>query len=360
MTAMPRPRPPHLHREVSRHGRVMWFVRIDKGPRTRLRAEYGTEQFRLEYDAAVRGDAPAKPAGAPSGTLAWLASQYRETKVWADLSLATRRQRESILRNVLTSAGREPFASITSTTIDKGIDRRKDTPAQARHFLDTMRGLFKWAARAKHVKADPTQGIVVAKAKTKGFPVWTDSEIEAFERRWPIGTRERVAFDVLRYTGLRRGDAAIVGRQHVRNGAIVLDTQKTGTRVYVRILPELVATLAAGPVGDLAFVATKSGRPFVKEAFGTFFAEACRAAGVRKSAHGLRKYAATALANAGATVAELEAIFGWEGGRMASLYTRSVDRERLATSGMAKMRTSIPEPHGRFGRKGKKESKIND
>ena len=355
MTPMPRPRPPHLHREVSRHGRVMWFVRIGKGPRIRLRADYGTEQFRLEYDAAVRGDAPARPVSAQNGTLAWLVAQYRETKVWADLSRATRRQRENIFRHVLESAGKQPFTAITGPAIDKGIDRRKATPAQARHFLDTMRGLFKWAAKARHVKADPTQGIAVAKPKTKGFPVWTPAEIEAFERRWPIGTRERVAFDVLRYTGLRRGDAAIVGRQHVRNGAIVIDTQKTGTRVYVRMLPELVATLAAGPVGDLAFVATKSGRPFVKEAFGTFFSEACRAAGVRKSAHGLRKYAATALAEAGATVAELEAVFGWEGGRMASLYTRSVDRERLAASGMAKITgTSIPEPKGRFGPKGKK------
>ncbi|MGB6795116.1 MAG: integrase, partial [Xanthobacteraceae bacterium] len=34
---MPRPRPPHLHREVTRHGRVVWFVRIDKGPRIRIR-----------------------------------------------------------------------------------------------------------------------------------------------------------------------------------------------------------------------------------------------------------------------------------------------------------------------------------
>src|ERR1700722_1658308 len=80
--------------------------------------------------------------------------------------------------------------------------------------------------------------------------------------------------------------------------------------------------------------------------------EACRAAGLRdRSAHGLRKAAATRAANAGATVAQLEAIFGWNGGRMASLYTRAADRRQLARRAMHKLandeRTSIPSPLGK-------------
>ena len=50
------------------------------------------------------------------------------------------------------------------------------------------------------------------------------------------------------------------------------------------------------------------------------------------------------------TVAELEAIFGWTGGRMASLYTRAADRRQLARRAMHKLandeRTSIPSPLG--------------
>jgi hypothetical protein len=44
-----------------------------------------------------------------------------------------------------------------------------------------------------------------------------------------------------------------------------------------------------------------------------------KAAGVPGSAHGLCKDGATRLANNGATVARLEAIYGWEAGKMASL-----------------------------------------
>jgi integrase len=63
------------------------------------------------------------------------------------------------------------------------------------------------------------------------------------------------------------------------------------------------------------------------------FREACKAAGVDKSAHGLRKTAARRAAEAGATVNELEAMFGWEGGTMALHYTRSANRRRLALKG---------------------------
>jgi integrase len=59
--------------------------------------------------------------------------------------------------------------------------------------------------------------------------------------------------DVFLYTGLRRGDAARLGRQHVRNGVIEIDTEKTGMRVTIPILPVLQASLKAGPVGELAF-----------------------------------------------------------------------------------------------------------
>lgn len=233
-----------------------------------------------------------------------------------------------------------------------GRDRRAATPSQAKNFLSTMRGLFTWAVDSNLVAADPTQGIKSKRsrqAKSGGFPVWTDDEIAAFEQRWPRGTRERVMFDVFLYTGLRRGDAAVVGWQHVRNGVISLQTEKTGMWVHIPILPELKATLEAGPTGDLAFIATTARNPMTKESLGNLFAEACQAAGVRKSAHGLRKAAATNAANHGATVAELEAIFGWQGGQMASLYTRSANRRALSASAMTKLsrtetETSIPAP----------------
>ena len=75
------------------------------------------------------------------------------------------------------------------------------------------------------------------------------------------------------------------------------------------------------------------------------FRDACRAAGVSKSAHGVRKIGATRAAENGATIAELEAIFGWSGGGMASLYTRAADRARLAKGAMSKLAGRTPREH---------------
>jgi integrase len=350
MTDMPRPRPPHLHRQVSRHGKTVWYVRIGKGPRTRIKAAFGTPEFDAEYQTAISMRSRSA-SSAPAETLAWLIERYRETPAWLNLSLATRQQRETILSHIIKSAGREPYTRITRATIVAGRDRRHGTPAQARHFLETTRGLFRWAADAQLVKINPTAGVAdPARPKNAGIPVWAEEEVAAYELRWPIGTRQRVWLDVLLYTGLRRGDAVKVGRQHVRNGIATIKTEKTDTEVTLPILPVLAKTLHAGPCGDLTFIVGANGHPLDKRSFGNQFRKACRAAGVNRSAHGLRKVAATRAANAGATVAELEAIFGWSGGRMASLYTRAADRRRLAHRAMHKLAndkgTSIPSPLG--------------
>ena len=358
MSNMPRPRPPHLHREKTRHGAMVWYVRIGKGKRIRLRANPGTPDFRLEYEAAVTG-APKTQKGAPeTGTLAWLIARYRETTAWAGLSAATRRQRDNIFLHVMETAGTTRLVHVGRAAIVSGRERRASTPAQARNFLDAMRGLFRWSAEAGLVKADPTLSVKnPRRPQGSGFPVWTEDDVEKYEARWPIGTKERVWLDVLLYTGLRRGDAVKLGRQHVREGVATLRTEKSqgGVTVVLPILPVLAETLEAGPCGDLTFIAGERRQPLTKESFGNAFREACEKAGVGKSAHGVRKIAATRAANHGATVAQLEAIFGWSGGGMASLYTRMADRERLARDAMHKLATSIPAPNRKVRAVSRKE-----
>ena len=186
---MPRPRPPHLHRQITRHGKAVWYVRIGKGPRIRIKAEFGTPEFENEYRAAITGERLTSPQkDAPSGSLKWLIERYRDTPAWTSLSLATRRQRENILRQVIQSAGRQPYNRITAAEIAAGRDRRGTTPFQARHFLDTMRGLFEWATDAQLVKSNPAADVKYPRLKSgEGFPVWTEDNAAAYEAHWPLG-----------------------------------------------------------------------------------------------------------------------------------------------------------------------------
>jgi integrase len=316
----------------------MYYVRVGKGPRVRIKAAFGTSEFETEYQAAIYGKTPARKTGPTAGSLAWLIDRYREINAWTSLSLATRRQRENIFKQVIETAGTAVYTSITSAMIAKGRDRRSETPFQARHFIDAMRGLFAWAKSAGFVKSNPAIEVEYPKLDSgPGFPAWTEDDVAAYERRWPLGTRQRVWLAVLLYTGLRRGDAVRIGKQNVREGIATLQTEKTNTDVHIALLAPLVAALKAGPTGDLAFICGADGEPMTKEAFGNSFRDACRAAGINKSAHGLRKLAAIRAAENTATASELNALFGWTGTKMAHHYTQGADRKRLARQAAGKL-----------------------
>ena len=301
---MPRPRPPHLHREASRHSKVVWYVRIGKGPRIRIKAVFGTPEFEEAYQAAVRGERPRGPGKTARGTLGWLFDLYRQTTAWTDLAKSTRYKREKIMMKVLATAQHQPVSAINEAAVIAGRERRAATPASAQAFVDTLHGLFKWAVGMKLAARDPTLNVKIkTKSKRKGgYPPWTDEDMAKFEAHWPRGTRERVIFDILAYTGLRIGDVATLGRQHLKQRTIVvdgqpgrrtvisIDSEKTGMRVELPLLPQLKETLDVGPTGDLAFIVTRRGTPWNKGALGTEFVAAARAAGiVGKSAHGMRK-----------------------------------------------------------------------
>lgn len=330
---MPRKLPPFVTRERNRHGTVVFYFRRGKGARTRL-PPLSADSFDPAYQAALAGAPPRRGVPAPTSSLRWLIDRYRETANYRALSYATRRQRDNIFKHIILSAGMEPYRSVSRGDILKGIERRAQTPSQARNFLDAMRGVFRWALNAEMIANDPTASVKnPPRPKSGGFKPWTGADVDAYEARWPEGTKERVWLHVLLYTGLRRGDAVTLGKQHVKDGSATLRTEKNDMEVTIPILPMLAETLASGPIGDLAFIVGENGRPLAKETFGNFFRKACDAAGLEgKSAHGLRKLGASRAAEAGATVSELEALFGWKGGAMASHYTQAANRKKLSQS----------------------------
>lgn len=337
---MSKPRPPYLIKRPNRDGSTIWYVWRRPGPQIRVRGEYGSDEFMANYNAIIAGSIPAtiEKQRIPPETLSWLIARYRETSAWSQLKPSTQRARGNILKNVERTVGDKPYASITKASIVASRDSKRDRPSAANEFLNVMRNLFDWALEAGLVEINPAHGVKgVLRPRNGGFHQWTEEEITAFENRWPIGTRERLAMSVLIYTGLRRGDASRLGKQHIRNGIIQLPTEKTGTFVTIPLLPVLKEIIDASPTGDLTIITSSTGKPFVKEAFGNWFKKACKAAGVPGSAHGLRKAGATRCAEAGATIHQLNAIFGWSGSRMASLYTERADRAKLAREAIEKL-----------------------
>ena len=153
-----------------------------------------------------------------------------------------------------------------------------------------------------------------------------------------FGTRERLAMEILLHTGLRRGDAVRLGRQHVKGGYISIVMEKTSNKIEIPMSQDLAAVINASPTGDLTYLVTATGQAMAKESFGNWFRKSCKTAGVQASAHGLRKLAATKLAEAGATESQLSAVFGWRSNRQSEVYTRSVNRRKLAAQAFQKLK----------------------
>ena len=169
--------------------------------------------------------------------------------------------------------------------------------------------------------------------------------------------------DVLALTGLRRGDAVQLGRQHVRDGVATIRTEKTGVTVTIPILPALAVTLAAGPCGELAFICGDSRKPLTKESFGNMFRDACRAAGVAKSAHGVRKIGATRAAENGATVADWKRSLDGRAAEWLVCTHAPPIGSRLAKGAMSKMARGTPDEHSipsPYHEVGETSKKIND
>jgi integrase len=338
MLDVPRPRDKYLQKETTRHGVTVWYVRVGKSPRIRLRSPFGSKEFKVEYEAAIAGQRVEDPK-AVAQSVKWLIDQYKKSSDWSGLAITTRAARDNIFSVIIEASGDMAFSSIGPKSIMAGRDRRRDTPHAANNFLKTMRGLFGWAKVAGHVTRDPTEGVTqLAGDNEDGFHTWTDDEVEAFEEKWPIGTRQRLALDIFLYTGLRRGDAVQLGKQHLRDGTLTIKTEKTGEVVAIPLLQPLLQSIQATRTGDLTFLVTEYGKPFAKAGFGNWFREACDKAGVPGSAHGLRKAGAARAAENGATEADLNAIFGWrEGSRESATYVRKANRKKIAARSADKL-----------------------
>lgn len=139
---------------------------------------------------------------------------------------------------------------------------------------------------------NPAAGIakVLLPNRRTGFLQWTEEDLERYEGHWPIGTRERLALDLLVFTGVRRSDAVRLGNQHMhQNGEIVIRTEKSvnsgnPVEVTIPILPLLALSIAATATGKLTFLITTKGAPFAKESFGNWFKKACKAGGIDDAA----------------------------------------------------------------------------
>lgn len=347
---MPVVRLRHVHRLLHRDGRARYLLRIPGRKAITLPGLPGSPEFMGAYQRGTEGAAPPAKGPAP-GSLNALAVSYYGSPAFKALKPPTQASYRRLVEEMRVKYGTGPVRLLQPAHIENMMAEKSKHPTAANHRLRLLRALMTHAKMLKWISADPTLGVKRVAYRTDGYHTWTESEIAAFEARWPTGTRERLAFALLLYTGQRRSDVVRMGRYHMREVAIdgkpvrLIEVvhEKTGHRLLLPIHPNLAAELDLIPIdlrGTLPYLRTAFRKPFSPRGFYNLFVDWAKAAGLPPgcSPHGLRKAAGRRLAEAGATTHQIMSILGVTL-ETAEIYTRQAQQLRMAIAGMARIMT---------------------
>jgi integrase len=328
----------YVHRYRDRHGRVRYYLRRPGHKAVPLPADPGSAQFFEAYQAALAASAPL-PREARPGTFNALAASYYASSHFRQLRASTAAVYRRIIERLRADHGDKPVALLDAQGVRRLVEARVETPAAANHVLRTMRTLMAHAVAEKMLTSDPSREVRRLRERKQGAPTWSEEDIAAFEARWPIGCRPRLALALLLYTGQRRSDIVRMGRQHLRHGLLHVRQIKTGAELEIPLHPELQRVLADCPPEHLTFLVTDAGAAYSVNGFYNSFSDWRAAARLPAglSPHGLRKAAARRLAEAGCTSHEIRSITGHASLAEVERYTRAAEQRRLATAAIARI-----------------------
>lgn len=319
---------PHVTARNNRDGTKRYYFFRRGQPLTRLPGEPNTTEFTAKYEECKNWVAPH--VANYEGSFEWKCSQYMESTAFTSKALATRTARKRIILSMMAEPlergkpetfGQERFARIGIAHLEILRDRKAGNPNAANERLKILAQVFKFAK----VKPNPVRDIERLSVPQGGHTTATDEDIAAYEAKHPSGP-PRLAMTLLKAFGPRVSDLRLLGRQHVKNGLLCFTTVKT------KMLCELPVGTVDLPKDRMTFVLTEDGAAFASDkALSQRVAKWFRQAGVfGVTAHGVRKWRATKMAEGGATEYQLMAYFGWRDPKEAKPYIQAANRQKLA------------------------------
>jgi len=251
-------------------------------------------------------------------------------------------------------------AVIEADHIEKLFAKLIDTPMKANKWLDAMKYRFAYAIKRKLLAINPAVGIKKRKPKIhidadgtaeEGHHTWSVAERAKAREKFPVGTKMRLAIELINALAFRRSDAIRVGPPKTYEGR--LDDGRPATFLrYVQwknrtrkpvtvdtpIPADLLAVIkATKATGLTTWLIGARGGSFNDQSFTDWFSEEMAKAGmpVRCTPHGLRKRALCDLANDGKTIHEIMSVSGHLTAKEVMKYTEMADRARNARAAMA-------------------------
>lgn len=207
------------------------------------------------------------------------------------------------------------------------------------------------------MRVNYTSFVEKAEITSGGFKMWTDEMWDRMTKRYPLGTKERLTFDLAGYTGQRRGDVYLLGwdqflkpEDGLPNGSLRVEQEKGNDGepyvAHIPILDELhksiEAARSAGILGSRFFIRQDhKDEPYVKESFGNRVRKWLNKADIPNgySLHGLRKLCVCRLIERGCDPHDVMAVTGHQTLKEIDRYAKGYFREKKKADVYSKWRT---------------------
>jgi integrase len=337
---------PYVHEITDRHGHRRAYFRKAGYPSMPLPPPVGSRAFLEAYHAALEAGPAAVKGKAKPGTIAALVDLYYRSRKWNDLSEGSKRTYRYILQPFVAEHGHRRVDQMEAKHVDAIMDAKASTPVAANRLRKLLSVMMRMAIRQGWRKDNPVIAVENFRIRSKGHRPWTVEEIEKFEAFYSVGTKERVAFALLLYTGQRVSDVVRMSRQHLKDSVITIKQKKGQETVEVSIpvcgqLKFILDEVQSRRIAP-TFLLNQFGKARTAAGLSTMFGIWCKKAGLPSEAHahGLRKTFNTIAAEAGCTPHELMALSGHKTLAEVSRYTAAADRKKLAAEGMRKIEKS--------------------
>jgi hypothetical protein len=218
-------RPPkYTHGYIDQHGKPRFYLRRPGHKKIPLPGLPWSPEFMTAREAALNGEWSKPEIGTKrtvAGTVNAAIVSYYQSSVFNDgLAESSRRMRRNILERFREGHGDKRMALMHKKALQAILSKK--SPAAAANWRKALRGFIDHAMSLDMLTVDPLAGIKLVPVKSDGHHPWEADECAKFEAHHAIGTRARLAYELMLQVGQSRCDIVRMGRQHVRNGTLSL------------------------------------------------------------------------------------------------------------------------------------------
>lgn len=322
---------PYLSKK-SRGGRVYWYFR--RGEKyVPLPGNPDSREFQARYWEIRSGTLRPQI----KTTFEALIVSYYRSPAFTSKADGTRREYRRTLELIREKNGSADFTKLRRRDVIAARDRYADTWRKGNAMVEMLSILSRHAIDLEWITANPAHG--VEKLKGGEYEPWPEDKLRAFENycRNNALEWELTAFMLATQTGQRIGDVLKMEWSQFDGSFIEVEQEKTGARLWVACPAALKDYLASLPRSGRFIIAQNLTRGLSKRALQNRVQVVRDAINARAYViHGWRYNAAVALADAGCSDSEIQAVTGHKTLSMVQKYRSQANQKRLSATAQAR------------------------